>query len=40
MNIGEMKISEVMPHLNQIATLYGLKLNRLNDFKLAKKNSH
>ena len=36
MNLGKMKISEGMKHLNPIAKAYGLKLNRLEDFRLAK----
>tara|TARA_R110002167_G_scaffold193176_1_gene395785 strand:- start:235 stop:390 length:156 start_codon:yes stop_codon:yes gene_type:complete len=34
--IGKMTINEVFPHLDTIAKAYGLKLNRLNDFKFAK----
>ncbi len=37
MEIGKMKISEVMPHLNDVALIYGLKLNRVSEFKLARK---
>jgi hypothetical protein len=36
MNISEMTITEAFPHLNSIATLYNLKLNRAKDFKLAR----
>ena len=31
-----MKISEVYPHLKTIANAYGLKLNRVKDFKFAR----
>ena len=31
-----MKLSEVMPHLKVVSDLYGLKLNRAKDFKLAR----
>ena len=34
--IGQSKVTEILPYLEQIANQYGLKLNRLNDFKLAK----
>jgi hypothetical protein len=34
--IGEMKISEVMPYLNEIALTYGLRLNRVKDLKIAR----
>jgi len=34
--IGEMKISEAMPYLNEIALTYGLKLNRVKEFKVAR----
>lgn len=36
MEIGKMKISEVITHLQPIARLYGLRLNRANEFKLAR----
>jgi uncharacterized membrane protein YcjF (UPF0283 family) len=31
-----MKISEAMPHLESIAKLYGLRLNRVKEFKLTR----
>jgi uncharacterized membrane protein YcjF (UPF0283 family) len=31
-----MKLTEALPHLNSIASLYGLRLNRANEFKLAR----
>lgn len=34
--VGKMTISEVYPHLYSIANAYGLKLNRVKDFKLAR----
>ena len=36
MEIGKMTISEAYPHLNVIAKSYGLKLNRVKDFKFAR----
>ncbi len=36
MEIGKMKISEVYPYLKEIADEYGLRLNRVNDFKLVR----
>lgn len=36
MEIGKMKLSEVMPHLKLVSDLYGLRLNRAKDFKLAR----
>jgi hypothetical protein len=36
MEIGKMKISEVIVDLNLIAKSYGLKLNRVKDFNQAK----
>jgi hypothetical protein len=36
MEIGKMTISEVYPHLKVIANAYGLKLNRVKDFKFAR----
>tara|TARA_Y100000356_G_C11215748_1_gene266182 strand:+ start:104 stop:262 length:159 start_codon:yes stop_codon:yes gene_type:complete len=35
--IGKMTITEVMPALNSIAKQHGLKLNRLKDFRIARK---
>lgn len=34
--IGKSKLSEILPHLKQIAMLYGLRLNRANEFKQAR----
>jgi len=36
MKIGKMTITEAYPHLQSIANLYGLKLNRAKEFKLAR----
>ena len=36
MEIGKMTISEVLPHLQAIASVYGLRLNRVKEFKLAR----
>jgi hypothetical protein len=36
MEIGKMKISEVIDDLRLICNLYGLKLNRVKDFNLAR----
>jgi len=36
MEVGKMTISEVYPHLKTIANAYGLKLNRVKDFKFAR----
>ena len=35
--IGKMKITEVEPVLKTIAKEYGLKLNRVKEFNIAKK---
>lgn len=35
-NLGKMTISEALPHLKVVANAYGLKLNRLNEFKMAR----
>lgn len=35
-NIGDMTVSEAYKHLQPIAHAYGLKLNRVKDFKLAR----
>lgn len=35
--IGKLTISEAMPFLNDISKSYGLKINRLEDFQLARK---
>jgi hypothetical protein len=34
--IGKMGINEIYPHLDVIAKAYGLKLNRVKDFKFAR----
>lgn len=34
--IGCMTISEAYPHLKLVANAYGLKLNRVRDFKFAR----
>lgn len=34
--IGESKLSEILPHLKSIAEIYGLRLNRLKEFRIAK----
>lgn len=34
--IGEMTISEATPYLQDIANMYGLRLNRLKEWKLAR----
>ena len=36
MEIGKMTISEAYPHLKMIANVYGLKLNRVKEFKFAR----
>lgn len=36
MNIGKMTITEAYNYLNPIAQAFGLKLNRVEDFKLAR----
>jgi len=36
LEIGKMTISQVLPHLKQIADLYNLKLNRIGEFKLTR----
>ena len=35
-SLGEMTISEAMPHLQAVATLHQLRLNRAKEFKLAR----
>lgn len=35
-NLGKMTISEAFPHLKTIANAYGFKLNRANEFKMAR----
>ena len=36
MEIGKMTISEAYPHLKTIALAYGLKLNKVKDFRFAR----
>jgi hypothetical protein len=36
MEIGKMKITEVLPYLNVIAKEHGLRLNRAKEFKFAR----
>jgi len=36
MEVSKMTITEAFPHLKSIANLYGLKLNRAKEFKLAR----
>jgi hypothetical protein len=36
METRKMTITEAYPHLQSIANLYGLKLNRAKEFKLAR----
>ena len=36
MEIGRMTVSQAMPYLNSIASTYGLKLNKVKEFKLAR----
>jgi hypothetical protein len=36
MEIGTMTINEAYPHLKTVAMAYGLKLNRVKDFKFAR----
>jgi len=36
MEIGKEKISIIMPHLKEIALEFGLRLNRLKEFKIAR----
>ena len=36
MEIGKMKLSDALPHLQSISKLYGLRLNRANEFKMAR----
>ena len=36
MEIGKMKITEALPHLNDVARAYGLRLNRVREFKMAR----
>ena len=36
MELGKMTITEAYPYLRSIAVAYGLKLNRIKDFKFAR----
>ena len=36
MEIGKMKITEALPHLNDVAQAYGLRLNRVKEFKMVR----
>ena len=36
MNLGQMTVTEAYPHLQAVANAYGLKLNRLKDFRIAR----
>jgi hypothetical protein len=36
METRKMTITEAYPHLKSVANLYGLKLNRAKEFKLAR----
>jgi hypothetical protein len=36
MEIGKMKITEVLPHLKVVAQDYGLRLNRSKEFRFAR----
>ena len=36
MELSKMKVSEALVYMRPIAKTYGLKLNRLKDFKLCK----
>lgn len=36
MEIGKMTISQAYPHLDNIAKVYGLKLNRVREFRFAR----
>ena len=36
MEIGKMKLTQVLPHLRLIAKTYGLKLSNYQDFQSAK----
>lgn len=35
-SIGEMTLSEAMPHLQMVADKFGLRLNRAKEFKAAR----
>lgn len=34
--IGKSKLSEMMPHLTEVSRVYGLRLNRAKEFKMAR----
>lgn len=36
MNLGQMTITEAYPYLQSVANAYGLKLNRVKDFRMAR----
>lgn len=36
MEISKMTLTEALPHLNSIASLYGFRLDRASEFKLAR----
>lgn len=36
MEIGKMTITEIYPHLKSISSAYGLRLNRVKEFKMAR----
>jgi len=36
-SIGEYKLSEMLPHLNEVAISHGLNLSRVKEFNIAKK---
>lgn len=36
MEIGKMKLSDALPYLQSISKLHGLRLNRANEFKMAR----
>jgi hypothetical protein len=35
-DFGKMTITEALPHLKAVASAYNLRLNRLEEFKMAK----
>ena len=37
MNIGKLKLSQILPTLKIVAVNYNLKLNRVSDFRVAVK---
>jgi hypothetical protein len=36
MEIGKMTLSKIYPHLKTVALAYGLRLNRVKEFKMAR----